>query len=76
MRRALLAALVLPAVVGLAAAGYRAGQLGVFSAWSGAAAPEQRADAPAGRVLYYRHPDRPEYAPEPRRTANSSSRTG
>ena len=68
MRRALLAALVLPAAAGLAAAGYRAGQLGVFSAWSGAAALEQRADAPAGRVLYYRHPDRPEYAPEPRRT--------
>jgi Cu(I)/Ag(I) efflux system membrane fusion protein len=68
MRRVLLAALVLPAAVGLAAAGYRAGQLGVFPAWSGAAALEQRAEAPAGRVLYHRHPDRPEYALEPRRT--------
>ena len=68
MRRAILAALVLSAAVGVAAAGHQAGRLGLLSAWREAAATEQQAGPPAGRVLYYRHPDRPEYASEPRRT--------
>ncbi|GAA0592286.1 efflux RND transporter periplasmic adaptor subunit [Craurococcus roseus] len=70
----MLAALV-PAAVGLAAAGHQAVRAGWIPGLGPAAALEQQQQpsgptrpATGGRVLYYRHPDRPEYAPEPRRT--------
>ncbi|MCB4823085.1 efflux RND transporter periplasmic adaptor subunit [Roseicella aerolata] len=73
MRRMVLAALIVPAAVGLGVGGYQAGRLGLVPGLGPAVASEQRqAGGPArpvsDRVLYYRHPDRPEYAAGPRRT--------
>ncbi|MBI0537437.1 efflux RND transporter periplasmic adaptor subunit [Roseomonas sp. KE2513] len=70
-----LAALVLLAAVGLMAGGYQAGRLGLGRGLGPAAASEQgQAGGPArpvsDRILYYRHPDRPEYAAGPRQAEN------
>ncbi|MBU8541920.1 efflux RND transporter periplasmic adaptor subunit [Falsiroseomonas tokyonensis] len=73
MRRMVLTALAVPVAVGLAVGGYQVGRLDLVSGLGPAAASEkQQASEPARpaseRVLYYRHPDQPEYAAGPRRT--------
>ncbi|MBY0334288.1 MAG: efflux RND transporter periplasmic adaptor subunit [Acetobacteraceae bacterium] len=75
MRRAIMAALLGASAAGLAAAGqqaaFRAGPMSGFVhslASVPAAAQRAAATGEAGRVLYWRHPDRPAYAAEPRRT--------
>ena len=67
MRRAILAASLVLAAAGLAAAGHQAMRAGLIPGLGPTVAAAQPA---AGRVLYWRHPDRPDYAPEVRRTAD------
>ncbi|HWX51115.1 MAG TPA: efflux RND transporter periplasmic adaptor subunit [Roseomonas sp.] len=76
MRYAILLAGVIPAAIGLTAVGYQAERAGLIPGLgSAAASKEQRqgggpARPASDRVLYWRHPDRSEYASEPRRTAD------
>lgn len=73
MRRAILMAVLIPAAIGLTAVGYHAGRGGLVPDLGlAAASAEQQSGGLAtpapDPVLYYRHPDRPEYALEARRT--------
>lgn len=73
MRYAILLAVLIPTAIGLTAMGYQAGRIGLVPGLRLAAASEdQQAGGPAppasDPVLYYRHPDKPEYALEARRT--------